>query len=170
MTITHKNIIQGLYTKGVEFLAVDKNKVEALHDRRVLKFSELPMFAYKTIKDLMGNANPSMDEMEEFVFNRWGGMDDVLDIDENGNPSDPEYLSDFAPAYFDNGKRISDAEMRVLSIIHLEDKVIAERLFLSPNTVHRHFQSMFINSGISFMIGQNKRNVLALWASKKGII
>lgn len=170
MTITHNNMFPGLFSKGVEFIAIDVNKVQALHDRKVLDFNELPLFAYETIKNLMHNNDASMEQMEAFVFGRWGGMDDVLDIDENGVPSDPEYLCEFTAAHFDNGTKISDAEMRVLNLIYLEDKVIAERLFISPNTVARHFQSMFINSGISFMVGQNKRNVLALWASKKGII
>lgn len=160
----------GLFSKGVEFIAIDVNKVQALHDRKVLEFDELPSFAYETIKSLMGRHDATLEQMEVFAFGRWGGMDDVLDIDENGKPSDPEYLSEVTAAHFDNGVKISDAEMRVLNLIYLEDKTIAERLFISHNTVARHFQSMFINSGISFMIGQNKRNVLALWASKKGII
>lgn len=160
----------GLFDKGVEFIAVDLNKVEAMHDRRVLKFNELPAFAYETIKDLMGVREASLEEMEIFAFNRWGGIDSVPDIDEKGNPSAPEYLPEFSSAYFDNGNKISEAEMRVLKLIFLEDKAIAERLFLSPNTVARHCQSLFINSGITFLNGQNKRSVLALWATKKGII
>lgn len=170
MTITHNNMFPGLFSKGVEFVAVDLNKVEAMHDRKVLKFNELPEFAYSTIKCLMGVSEASMDEMEVFAFNRWGGMDSVPDIDENGLPSAQEYLPDFTSAYFDNGNKISEAEMRVLKLIYLEDKAIAERLFLSPNTVARHCQSLFINSGITFLNGQNKRSVLALWATKKGII
>lgn len=170
MTITHNNMVPGLFSKGIEFLAVDYNKVQAMHDRRVLGFNELPPFVYGTIKKLLGKSDATMEEMEVYAFQRWGGMDNVPDIDENGNPSEPEYLSEVTSACFDNGNRISDAEMRVLKLISFEDKTIADRLFLSRNTVARHIQSMFINSGISLMTGQNKRSVLALWATKKGII
>lgn len=163
-------MIPGLFSKGVEFIATDFNKVQAMHDRKVLSFEELPEFAYSTIRLLMGDEKATVEQMEVYAFQRWGGIDSTPDIDENGNPSDPEYLSDVTAACFDNGKKISDAEMRVLKIISLEDKTIADKLFLSPNTVARHIQSMFINSGISLMTGQNKRSVLALWATKKGII
>lgn len=169
MTITHNNMIPGLFSKGVEFLAVDFNKVQAMHDRKVLGFHELPAFAYNTIKSLMGKSNATIEEMEVYAFQRWGGMDNTLDIDENGNAGDPEYLEGFAPAYYDSGKMISDGEMRVLKLVDLCDKAIAERLFISPNTVARHFQSLFINSGISETTEYNKRNALASWARNKGI-
>lgn len=170
MTITHNNMIPGLFSKGVEFVAVDFNKVEAMHDRSVLKFDSLPDFAYTAIKKSMGVVEASLEQMEIYVFNRWGGIDDVLDIDETGKTSDPEYLDSIAPAYYDNGKKISEGELRVLKLVHLKDDAIAERLFLSRNTVARHFQSLFINSGISESMDYNKRNALASWASKKGII
>jgi AraC-like DNA-binding protein len=170
MTITHNNMVPCLFTKGVEFVAVDVNKVQCLHDRKVLDFENLPGFAYETIKKLMGSAEATLQEMEVFAFNRWGGVDSEPDIDEEGRPSDPEYLTDYAPAYYDNGQKISDGEMRVLKLIDLVDKAIADRLCISPNTVARHFQSMFANNDISFKGEQNKRNALALWATKKGII
>jgi DNA-binding NarL/FixJ family response regulator len=164
MQFTHTNMIIGLYTKGIEFVAIDKNKVEALHDRQVLPFNQLPEFAYNTIKSVMGNTSATKEEMEHFAFQRWGGLDSEPDIDEKGNPSEPEYLSDFAPAYYDNGRKISDAELRVLQLIAYDDKTIAVKLFISPYTVARHFSSLFFNSGM------NKRTELALWATKKGII
>lgn len=170
MTITHNNMVPGLFSKGIEFIAVDFNKVQAMHDRQVLGFSHLPEFAYSTIKSLMGNSDATIEEMEVYAFRRWGGMDNTPDIDESGNPSDPEYLNDVNSACFDNGNKISDAEIRVLKLISFEDNTIADKLFLSRNTVARHIQSMFIKSGISLMTGQNKRSVLALWATKKGII
>lgn len=170
MTIRHNNMIPGLFSKGVEFLAADLNKVYAMHDKRVLGFHELPDFAYDTIKFLMKNKNASMEEMEAYAFQRWGGMDNVPDIDENGQPSEPEYLPGFTPAYYDNGKKISDGEMRVLKLVDLSDKAIADRLFISTNTVARHFQSLFINSGISITTEYNKRAALGSWAKNKGII
>ncbi len=170
MTITHNNMLPGLFSKGVEFLAVDENKVQALHDRQVLEFDQLPQFAYETIVGLMGNSEATLEEMEVFAFNRWGGLDNVPDIDEDGTPSEAEFLNEYTAAHFDNGRKISGAELRVLNLIYLEDNSIAEKLFLSRNTVAKHVQALFINSGIDFKPGENKRNVLALWASKKGII
>lgn len=170
MTITHNNMVPCLFTKGVEFIAIEANKVQALHDRQVLDFDKLPHFAYDTIRTLMGLESATMEQMEVFAFNRWGGLDSVPDIDENGKPSAPEYLINYAPAYYDNGQKISDGEMRVLKLIDLVDKAIAERLFISTNTVARHFQAMFAKNDIAFNSEQNKRNALASWAQKKGII
>lgn len=170
MNITHSNTIPGLFSKGVEFLAVDFNKVEAMHDRRVLAFNDLPSFAYSVIRTLMDRPDASMEEMEEFTFKRWGGMDNVHDIDESGNPSEPEYLPGVTPAYYNNGKKVSEGELRVLLQVDRCDKAIADRLFISTNTVARHFQSLFINSGISETTEYNKRNALASWARNKGII
>jgi len=164
MNFTHTNMIAGLYSKGIEFIAVEENKVEALHDRKVLQFNQLPDFAYNTIKSLMGIGKPDIIEMEKFVFQRWGGLDIEPDIDENGVPSEPEYLHDYTPAFYDNGREISPAEMRVLQLIACDDKTIAVKLFISPYTVARHFSSLYFNSGM------NRRTELALWAKNKGII
>lgn len=164
MQFTHKNMITALYSKGVEFVAVDNNKVEGLHDRKVLPFAKLPSFAYDTIKKLMKKTDADMVEMEQFAFNRWGGLDHTPDIDENGNPSEAEYLEHISPAFYDCGKKISDAEMRVLQLITCDDKTIAVKLFISPYTVARHFSSLYFNSGM------NRRAELTEWAKNKGII
>lgn len=170
MMISHSNTIPGLFSKGFEFLAVDFNKVEAMHDRRVLGFSELPESIYAIIRSVMGNPYATIDEMEVYVFQRWGGMDDVPDINEDGVSSVPEYLPGISPAYYDNGRKVSESEIRVLKRAELSDKAIADQLFISPNTVARHFQSLFINSGISALADCNKRTALASWAKRKGIM
>lgn len=170
MTISYQNTVPGLFSKCVEFLAVDLNKVDAMHDRRVLRFHELPEFAYATIRILMDRPDASMEEMEVYTFKRWGGMDDMPDIDENGNPSGPEYLPGVSPAYYDNGKKVSEGEIRVLKKAELSDKAISDQLFISPNTVARHFQALFINSGISAIADCSKRTALASWAKRKGIM
>lgn len=164
MQFTHTNMISGLFTKGFEFIATERNKVKVFHDERILSFDNLPDFVYDTIKKEMKSPLATMAEMEEYAFKRWGGLDSQLDIDENGVVSNAEYLPDVAPAFFDCGKKISDAELRVLKLVYLEDKTIAEKLYISHFTVARHFQSLYINSGI------NKRTELALWAKSKGII
>jgi DNA-binding CsgD family transcriptional regulator len=164
MQITHNNRIPGLLTKGIEFIAVADGVVEALHDRQVLSFDQLPAFAYATIKQVMGKMDASLDEMQLFVFKVWGGMDDTEDIDAAGSPGKFEYLTDYAPAYFPSGKKISDAQLRVLKMIGQDDKSIAEKLYLSPYTVARHCRDIYNE------IGVKTRTQAALWATKKGII
>jgi len=164
MKFSHPNINPCLFSKGFEFVAVADNKVKALHDEHVLSFDQLPSATYALIKSLMKQADASMSDMERFVFNRWGGLDNVPDIDEKGNPSDPEYLADVTPALYDNGKVISPAELRVLQLITCDDKTIAVKLFISPYTVARHFSALYFNSGM------NRRAELTEWAKNKGII
>jgi len=164
MKFNHSNMIPGLYTKDVEFIGVSEGVVEAFHDRQILSFDSLPDFVYNTIRVVMGNLSATLDEMQLFVFENWGGLDGNPDIYADGTPGSFEYLPDYAPAYYDNGKKISDAQLRVLKLIHLDDKTIAEQLYLSPYTVARHCTDIYTELGVK------TRTQAALWATKKGIL
>jgi len=149
---------------GIEFVGVSKNVVKAFHNERILAFNELPDFAYRTIKELMKRTDATLKEMEEFAFERWGGLDNVPDICENGVPSEPEYVPGINCAYYDDGTKISETLLRVLQNIKLKDKAIAEKIHLSPFTVYKHIQALLKNTGCS------ERYELIQWATKKGII
>lgn len=164
MEITHNNMIPGVVNKGVEYFGIKENVVKAFHNGGLYNFHDMPKFTFDVIRRLMDKADATMEEMQAFAFERWGGLDPNPDIDENGIPSDPEYVPSGSKAYFDCGKQISDAQMRVLKLIRLENKAIADKLFTSPYTVCRHVQDMLSNSGF------NNRTSLALWAKDKGII
>lgn len=168
MTNTHISMIRSLFSKGIEFIATTHNKVEALHDRRVLKFDELPKTAFETIKKEMNNPEATMCQMEVYAFHRWGGLDCQPDIAECGTAGDAEYMEDVAPAYYDNGKQISPAEMRVLRLMCYNDETIAEKLFISKYTVAGQVAAIYSN--MNFEEGQNKRAATYEWTVKKGII
>jgi DNA-binding CsgD family transcriptional regulator len=153
-----------MLTKEVEFYAISETEVEAVHNKQFWKFTELPQFAYDVVKAKMKKADATIEEMQQFVLEIWGGLDRNPDIDEFGNAGEPEYVPGVTAACFDNGNLVSRAQLRVLQVIHLENKAIAEKLCMSPFTVARHVQDLFSQSGI------NNRTTLALWAKNKGII
>lgn len=154
----------GLFTSGTEFVATpDGNRV--FHDKIETTFDSLPEYVYKTIRRKMGDLNAGIDEMLQFAFKYWGGNDDKVDIDENGNPSGPEYLEGHSPAYFPNGECVSAAHLRVIKELDLDDSIkIGEKVFISEKTVANHLQAMYRLTGFK------NRTQLALWAKNQGII
>lgn len=159
-----EHFIPGL-TKDIEFVAVAPGIVKAYHDEKILKFHELPDFAYHTIRLTMGNKNASLDEMQLFVFGRWGGVDPSPDITACGKAGIPEYMPGHSPAFYDCGKEVSEGHIRVIQNLHLTtSQEIADKIFISKRTVERHIQDIFEITGF------RNRTQLALWATKKGII
>ncbi|QEL01090.1 response regulator transcription factor [Olivibacter sp. LS-1] len=59
---------------------------------------------------------------------------------------------------------LTKAELEVLLHIQLPEKLIAEKLFRSPNTIRRH---MF---NIRTKLRKANKAELAVWAAKKGVI
>lgn len=164
MEITHPNMIPGLLTKDIEFVAVSDGIVDAFHDRSVLSFDQLPAFAYDTIRKSMCKVDATLAEMQRFVYEVWGGLDRNPDIYADGTPGPIEYLPHQQVAPIDEANIISKAQLRILKLIHLDDKAIAEELFLSQYTVSRHCQDLYVKAGVK------SRTQLALWAKNKGII
>lgn len=152
-------------TKDIEFVAVAPGIVKAYHDEKILKFNELPPFAYNTIRLTMGNPNASIDEMQLFVFGRWGRLDGKPDIYECGKAGDPEYMPGHSNAFYDCGREISDGHMRVIQHLHLStSQEIADKIFIAKRTVERHLQDIFEITGFK------NRTQLALWANEKGYL
>jgi hypothetical protein len=171
--INHANAMHGLFKPGTEFVAVDKNTLRTFHANREIggeiRFEELPEREFNTIRKKMGDPNATIEEMKAFCIGHWGGIDGEADIDENGIPGKAEYVEGISNAYYDNGERISDAQLRVLKLIHLDDKAIAEKLFLSRFTVARHCADIYANLGVDENQGNNKRAIAAQWVKDKGI-
>ncbi len=164
MEISHKNMLPGILNKEVEFFAVGDHKVEAIHDHGFFKFNELPEFVYNIIRKLMGVVDASMEEMESFVFDHFGGLDHEADIDEKGKVSCTEYMESHDRVELSNGQAITHSELRVLKLALLPDKIIADQLFISTTTVLTHWQNMRHKTGLGGKVE------LAVLATKKGII
>lgn len=164
MTIIQKQILSILFSnKGVEFIATDINKVVAFHNGMQLGFYQLPSFAYTAIKRALGNQDATIEQMEVFAYQNFGGFDDVIDICEGGNLSEPEFVSGYSEEYKSQGFNISKAQIRVLKNIPIENKLIADKLCISKNTVERHCQDIYTQFGPN-------RTQSALTATLKGII
>jgi hypothetical protein len=155
-------MIPALQNKSVEFYAVAENRVHAFHDGRIWRqFKKLPRRIHGVIRQVMNVTDASIREMEKFVFEKWGGLDNRPDIDENGNVCLVEYSSH--DPKFDNGLRITPAQLRVLELIDLPAFNISNILCLSEYTVNRHVADMASNSGLT-------TKELVKWATEKGII
>ena len=162
MQITHNNMIAGLNSKGTEFFALSPSEVTTIHNRQILPFEKSPKKIIDIVKSVMPVSTDDMDLIKRFVFERWGALDNTPDICENGIPSDPEYIEGVSvSAYFDNGVAISPGQLRVLKLIKLPPVEIADKLFLSKQTVDRHIQDMLRNGGFI------NTKALAIWAVTK---
>lgn len=62
-----------------------------------------------------------------------------------------------------NGVKLSPSEYEVFKRVNLADKVIAYQLFISVETVRKHFQNIRRKTGL------NTKIELAIWATQKGI-
>lgn len=165
MEFSHKNMLPGILNKETEFFAVDTNKVNAFHDSKLYKsFQELPENIFSTIRSLMNNPNASLVEMEEYVFEHFGGLDHEPDLDESGKASCTEYMESHDRLELSNGQAITHSELRVLKLALLPDKIIADQLFISTTTVLTHWQNMRHKTGLGGKVE------LAVLATKKGII
>lgn len=165
MEIAHKNMLPGILNKEVEFFAVGPKKVMAFHDGELVKnFHELPEFIFSIIRSLMSNPNADLVQMEEYVFERFGGLDHEPDIDTEGNASCAEYMETHDHVELSNGQAITHSELRVLKLALLPDKIIADQLFIATTTVLSHWQNMRNKTGLGGKVE------LAVLATKKGII
>jgi DNA-binding CsgD family transcriptional regulator len=180
-------IISGMIDKGAEFLTVD-GRAMCIHDGSVLDFEKTPDHLKSILLRDM-NLNPLKEKameamagtdinakLEQFAMCQFGALNSNPDIDENGNLTYPEYVpcskrglckhegigcsfialsgSDF----------LSRAETAVLRLVEFENEIIADNLFLSVETVKKHFQNIRRKTG-----KQNKIE-LAVWAVMRGII
>lgn len=165
MDFSHKNMLPGILNKEVEFFAVGDKKVRAFHDSDLYKnFCDLPEYIFTIIRSQMNRPDADMLEMEEYVFDHFGGLDREADIDEAGNVCCTEYMESHDRVELSNGQSITHSELRVLKLALLPDKIIADQLFISTTTVLSHWQNMRHKTGLGGKVE------LAVLATKKGII
>jgi DNA-binding CsgD family transcriptional regulator len=164
MEFSHKNMLPGILTKDVEFYAVGEKNVEVIHDHNFFQFEDLPQFIHDRIRVEMNAADASLEEMEHFVYENYGGLDLEPDINVAGKFSCREYMETREIMDLGNGHHITSCEMKVLKLVDLPDKLIADKLSISTTTVLSHMQNMRAKTGLV-----NKVE-LAILATKKGII
>lgn len=164
MEVTHNNMLPGILTKEVEFFKVSETEVMAIHDSGIKSFRNLPAWIYEIVQRGMNNASATMDEMEAWVADHFGGLDPYADITINGEIGRPEYIDTQKSFDLGNGSHLTSSELRVLKLIQLPNKLIADTLFLSVTTVESHWQNIRIKTGLL-----NKPE-LTHFATRNGII
>lgn len=129
----------------------------------------------RVMEEMTGSYNDTT-KVKQWMLCRFGGMDNTPDIDENNRIQEAEYVpcSKRGVCPFEGkgcctvevSKNIflSKAEMAVIRLIRLSDKMIANELFISNETVKTHIQN--IRKKIS---APSKLDVV-YWAAIKGII
>lgn len=146
LSATHPNMIPGMRDKRVEFYSVEGG-VECMHNGRNWTYSEFPAFMRAIIQnDMLQNPelvckinDKWMNEaelMETYIATYFGRLDGVADIDEHGKVN--RELNPF-----------SCAELKVLQLGHLPDKLIADRLFIQKCTVEGHWKRMRNKTGLT---------------------
>lgn len=173
--------------KGVEFMKDENGALYCSHNWNIHQWPKFPPYVKGIIEKEMLKDPIALDElakmdgltpdMYEYKFTccRFGGIDDVSDVDADGNVHQSEYVPCVLRGECKaEGKLclslkvvngiLTKREMEVLKWIRLEDKLIADKLNISPETVTSHMISLRNKTGL-----ENKPQ-LAVFASKKGII
>jgi len=183
----HPKLYAGIADKGVEFF-INRNDIWCFHAGKIYKgYENIPEHIIEMVrqdmlkhpealKSLAEWENLSEDDyVRQYIYCRFGGMDEEPDIDKEGKINYTEY--------FDCGLRgkckyegrlcctikvdqghLTKTELKVLKRITLLDKEIASELYVSIDTISSHLQSIRAKTGLA-----NKVE-LAVFAHKKGLI
>jgi DNA-binding CsgD family transcriptional regulator len=114
-------------------------------------------------------------KIEKYIMCNFGALNDDADIDEHNKMSQPEYVP--CPSRGQCNQEgigcsnilvgevlLSKRETPVFKLVDLEDEEIAEKLFISVNTVKNHFANIRNKTGFK------DKKAMIHWATKKGII
>lgn len=175
MAFNHHNLLAGTLDNQVEFFAPEKDMIMCVNSRRILTFEEFPRWVIDLVRlDMLENPcilkELNITEITnvtiyKYIYEMFGGVDLQADIDTNGKINHSEY--------FEAGMRrniqvecghLTKCEIEVLKLAHLPDKLIADKLFNSTDTILSHWQNIRRKTGLS------NKTELAIWAVKKGII
>lgn len=176
MPFNHTNILAGTLDNQVEFIAPEVEQVICLNNGKRLSFEEFPAWIIEAIKnDMLENPqflkelgiteinNPSI---FKYTYEMYGGLDQEADIDAKGNFNHSEYFEGSVRKSLPvgEGQHLTKSEIAVLKLAHLPDKLIADQLCNSIETILSHWQNMRNKTGLTGKVE------LAIWATKKGII
>lgn len=115
-------------------------------------------------------------KVRQWMMCRFGGMDDTPDIDANGVIQEAEYVpcpkrgvcpfegTGCVTVEVNQGVFLSKAELAVVRLSRLPDKLIADSLHISTETVKNHITNS------RKKIGLESKLELVHWATIKGII
>ena len=158
-------MIPGLITSEVEFFAVSETEVRCFHQGQNLGFDEFPEWVIAKIESEMGGNTHSEEEIKGFIYSNFGGIDGEPDISINGELSISEYVDGVTKKLLlSNGHYLTPRQVEILKHINLSNQEIADKLFISTESVKTHIQNIMKETGLS------GRVELAIFATKKGII
>jgi len=176
----------GMIDKGADFFMVD-GVLYCSHDFKIHTWPNFPHHLIEIVredmmkhpdamKSLAGWENLLPDEyVWQYIVCRFGGLDDEPDINESGEVHHTEYVDCKLRGQCKyEGKLccslkaqdgvISPAEMAVLRLSNQPIKIIADKLFISEDTVKSHLKS------IKDKTGMPDKTEVAIYAHKKGLI
>ncbi|WP_131535548.1 response regulator transcription factor [Pedobacter nototheniae] len=182
----NSRLIAGLVDKAVEFF-VHRNEVYCVHDGRTYVFEEIPRWIIDIVEHDMLKHEDAIkalalwenladeDYIRQYIICRFGGIDDEPDIDTKGVVHEAEYFDcglrgtckhegKLCTAFKVANGYLTKMELAILKLINLPDKIIADRLSISTETVSTHQQNIRIKTGLKSKVE------LAIFAQKKGII
>lgn len=165
----------GLHGKTTEFYSVMQNNEvfsEVLFNGMRYSFNDAPNCrkdilrnrleekpeAKKAYISMVGNDESKV--LEQMSICMFGLLNDDPDIDENGKLSEPEFVPCHKRGNCDyegigcssltvNGIFLSKSETAVFLLCYMPDKLIADQLFLSVQTVKKHFQNIRKKTGFN---------------------
>lgn len=190
--MNHKfNIPAGLLDGSTEFFTapgVNGPQIMALHAGQKYSYDDLPAHI-KTLVYVNMKSKPAIDaelskmvgddefaKLRQFITCRFGALNSEADITACGKMSEPEYVpcanrgkcqfegKVCASITVNGGLPLTKSESEVLKLVALPHKLIADKLFVSVETVKSHINSIRVKTGLATKIE------MGIYASKHGII
>ena len=186
-----KGIPAGIIDGGTEFFTapgINGPELMAFHGSKIYSYDDLPG-STKTLVYVHMKSQPMVDaeltkmvgndevaKLKQFIMCRFGAMNSEADVTSCGKMSEPEYVPCLnrgnckfegrvcASITVNNGLPLSKSESAVFKLIHLPAKDIAERLFVSLETIKSHINNIRIKTGLA------NKTEMAVWATKHGVI
>ena len=178
--MNQSNIYPGLFDKRVEFFAVGGD-VFCFYNRQTLNYNEFPNHIMLKVIEHM-SLNPQLvkwvqqktkldfggDFSKRYIYYIFGGLNHTADIDLDGSMNGCDFFQcdEDVPMVLtiNNGKALSKREIEVLKEVTFPDKLIADHLHNSTETILTHFQNIRQKTGL-----HNKLELTQM-ACKEGII
>jgi len=187
----HTSLIGGLLGQETEVISINNEPITFTLGR-FFRYEFLPEFTKKKFMDHMkshpsgekameritGSKNDEV-KLKQWMHCRFGGSDHTADVDSYGNVQDDEYVpcnkrqtlggccseegEGCNTILLPDGYKLTKAELRIVQNSFLDEKEIADKLFLSIETVRTHSKNIRKKTGLRSM------KEIAIWAVSKGV-
>lgn len=148
----------------VEFFATNPTDIKAFNNGRRLTFEEFPEWIISRIELEIVNTGSHITSVQAFIYEYFRGLDNEPDLKADGTLNYSEYCEGSKTLLLPNGNHLTATELAVLKRIYKPNKIIADEMGISSETVNSHIQNIVRKTGLYGKLE------LSIYGTSKGII